>query len=943
MVPGSVIGVITSVIVESGTTVTKEIITGESLTGPITLAPATTTYASSEATSAVSSVSSQLVAIVPIILAWKKDPIPQLKTDALDKVTGTKGVVMGLIASLGTKPSSSPCGSKKKRFSLPIIGDIVNALTCIEGELDKVTSKISGGVVGGVDAIVSTIESKLDELENKEEEDKTKSQSDGSTSTESSKSSESSCTSTQTAFQVTILCEPTVYTTMGTAVSTTTCSSTTVTTTGCTATGSTTTISSSTSAPAAPTQCGADTCGDSCKLPRPSGDGKPLSTTAFDCKTFPTVTVSDDGAVPTSGSKRELGKLLLPRALPDKEPEAHDPDYVEELADEATILPLAMGNVYTDGGFYPYPAPDTGSHVYGLQALTGCTAVIIASNKGVYVAHIWEVGGFMRPNGNEFATVARTHAEFRDIATNPLRRGGADTDSIRDLVGTDEHPGRLHRTHQPKIFVITPYTTDWDRTYAQPRITTTFRHNDLAHYLRDRLAEVVPGATTEITGYTRNPGRDVEGMVFLEVDREQRWEARSRHSDRQIGMWRVWAGPDLIDSREFRVTHRRRRAHKRALELGSGSKRQAPSADDQDYEGEDGEEVDMDNPCPVGGAGSGANSTSTATGNNTAPAPVTSASASASASVRNNTATLTSLNHTATFTTLTSLNNTATVTSLNHPATSSSRLTAITTSSSRLTANTTSSSGPATTSKTISSPPITSCTLSSVAALSTAYSYYTIDYPATIECACNDGWTAGIANTVGSNGATTYYCEIGSTHIEVSTAPPKTTTKAPAPVTTTSSAPHYVTGTCDLHIFEASESYNAPLYMQFNITDGGNNLLASESFTGKWGEIGTVKAADTKLPYDVTIDFLQSTKVPSRMARDIIVGRISAPPPPVTVRWEDWVLTFTAGSTKWDDTETSGMPYCSVGGWDNGNFWDFLNSVVGGDTNIPVSQLPPRY
>jgi hypothetical protein len=68
------------------------------------------------------------------------------------------------------------------------------------------------------------------------------------------------------------------------------------------------------------------------------------------------------------------------------------------------------------------------------------------------------------------------------------------------------------------------------------------------------------------------------------------------------------------------------------------------------------------------------------------------------------------------------------------------------------------------------SPPITSCTLSSVATLSTAYPAYTIDYPATIACNCNDGWTAGVANTVGSDGATTYYCEIGTTHIEVSTA-----------------------------------------------------------------------------------------------------------------------------------------------------------------------------
>jgi len=196
---------------------------------------------------------------------------------------------------------------------------------------------------------------------------------------------------------------------------------------------------------------------------------------------------------------------------------------------------------------------------------------------------------------------------------------------------------------------------------------------------------------------------------------------------------------------------------------------------------------------------------------------------------------------------------------------------------------------------------------------------------------------AGIANTVGSDRATTYYCEIGSTHIEVSTAPPKPTTTAP--VTTTSAAPAYVTGTCELHIFEASENYNEPLYMQFNITDGGNNLLASENFNGAWGETGTVTAADSKLPYDVSVDFLKSTIASSRMARNRI--RMVAPPPTITVDWEQWKLTITAGSTHWDDTDTdnSNMPYCSVGGWDNGNFWDWLNSVVGDDTNIPNRQL----
>ena len=154
-------------------------------------------------------------------------------------------------------------------------------------------------------------------------------------------------------------------------------------------------------------------------------------------------------------------------------------------------------------------------------------------------------------------------------------------------------------------------------------------------------------------------------------------------------------------------------------------------------------------------------------------------------------------------------------------------------------------------------------------------------------------------------------------------------------------APAYQTGTCDLHIFEASESYDAPLYVQLNITDGGNNLLASTNTQGTWGDTISVTADESKLPYDINVDFLRSTVVPRSSGSGMIKGRIAVPPPEVLVRWEDWILTIAAGDTKWDDTDTDNtqMPWCSVGGWDNGNFWDWLDSVIslGMDEGSPVS------
>lgn len=134
-------------------------------------------------------------------------------------------------------------------------------------------------------------------------------------------------------------------------------------------------------------------------------------------------------------------------------------------------------------------------------------------------------------------------------------------------------------------------------------------------------------------------------------------------------------------------------------------------------------------------------------------------------------------------------------------------------------------------------------------------------------------------------------------------------------MTTTTSAPPYHTGDCNVHIYEASEAsedYN--LFVQLNISDGANHLLASQNFNEiEWGQSASVPAADTKLPYDIVVDFTM-TRYKGKFVRSII-------PPPTIFEWEDWTISLTAGSTSWNDTDTdtSVLPYCEVGGWDNGD------------------------
>ncbi|TVY42216.1 hypothetical protein LSUB1_G003911 [Lachnellula subtilissima] len=234
---------------------------------------------------------------------------------------------------------------------------------------------------------------------------------------------------------------------------------------------------------------------------------------------------------------------------------------------------------------------------------------------------------------------------------------------------------------------------------------------------------------------------------------------------------------------------------------------------------------------------------------------------------------------------------------------------------------------------TTSAKVITSCSLSSYTALKTTQSGMTVDVPATIGCACNDDWTAGIGSIVGSDSSTTYTCQITSTHIAVSTGSPqpvsttavesvKTTAKSVSTATTT--AAPYQTGTCNLHIFEVSKDNTQPLYVQLNITDGGDTLLVSKSYDIKWGGTANISSTDSKLAEDISVDFTQQTSGSNKF-------RPRSPAPPVQVaNWQAWIVSIRVGFTTWDSTENdeSKPPYCKVGGWDNGDFKDFLDGIL---------------
>jgi hypothetical protein len=113
------------------------------------------------------------------------------------------------------------------------------------------------------------------------------------------------------------------------------------------------------------------------------------------------------------------------------------------------------------------------------------------------------------------------------------------------------------------------------------------------------------------------------------------------------------------------------------------------------------------------------------------------------------------------------------------------------------------------------------------------------------------------------------------------------------------------------------------------INDGGGNKLYESNFVGDWGAKTTVtgNGGDTKLPYDVTLTFLQSTATAKRrraFRRDRssrLDGREVAPPPVIPEPdWSSWGVDLTAGSTVWTSADTKDetggkLPYCNMGTW----------------------------
>lgn len=139
--------------------------------------------------------------------------------------------------------------------------------------------------------------------------------------------------------------------------------------------------------------------------------------------------------------------------------------------------------------------------------------------------------------------------------------------------------------------------------------------------------------------------------------------------------------------------------------------------------------------------------------------------------------------------------------------------------------------------------------------------------------------------------------------------------------------PEYATGTCRFHIWEGQRGFANPALVEVTLFDAENKEIGKDAKEVKWGESLSLTS---KLPHTVEIIVVNGLKLRKR---------ISIPPREGGVSVQGWPLDFKYSDQSWStsDTDSAKKPYCNVGGWDNGNFGDFLGELVFGDSKIPVS------
>ncbi|WZH50413.1 hypothetical protein QYS62_011657 [Fusarium acuminatum] len=469
----------------------------------ITQAPDATTAAPEVATASMSSVSSQIAALIPVINKWKDNP-ESLKEETNKEVEDTHNDIIAVIVLLGGKPD-------------------VGSLACMAKDLKEVSGGIIAGNVPAVTGAVSGVQGKNDELtdeKNEEEEEKSEEKSEEESTKQEETTKEKSTDAPTT-------------------------------TEAPTSTEESTTTEATTTTTGLMLPCASDTCGSGDSYPMGASPGKEEiqnSVEDVDCKDIPTSTI--DGPLPTEQGDFSDNPFTAPTARPESAalPSKRDlPLIARKFNDDISPNPFYVASL----------TPFWGSA--GVNGIYGYTAIIIVSDLGVYLSHIWENPVFIDTDWNN-----KPDNKFNAKAFEALHDSTADGSalSVTGLIGTDKALGMLHSIYSPKVFILTPFTGNHREIFG---ITTTYRYEEHINALASNLTGIIPGSgDTTVLGYTRTNkltsteqygswGRAIVEFDILEEVIISVEDATAINKGLAIGRWRLWVEDQLVTSHKFYV------------------------------------------------------------------------------------------------------------------------------------------------------------------------------------------------------------------------------------------------------------------------------------------------------------------------------------------------------------------------------------------------------
>ena len=156
----------------------------------------------------------------------------------------------------------------------------------------------------------------------------------------------------------------------------------------------------------------------------------------------------------------------------------------------------------------------------GVGDMFGCTAIIVASYTGVWIAHIWEIFGFRQAPFVE-PPPARTPANVQYFQQHVLNaiRNGANVGGVSDVSGlqgfTGQH-GPFTADQKPIVVIVTPS----DATGSQ----SAYKYTPEVQELQTLLGQLFPGATTVTKTYipnmaqANNQANNPNGKLLLQYD-----------------------------------------------------------------------------------------------------------------------------------------------------------------------------------------------------------------------------------------------------------------------------------------------------------------------------------------------------------------------------------------------------------------------------------------